>query len=70
MRYGNWRTIVIVHLDDTVIAHLYTLALTQMMSRRRPKRIGRFGSIIGWTPFHVVTSIRHGVEPEPKRQCT
>ena len=34
MRDGNRRTKVIVHLYDSDIAHLYTLAVTNMMGRR------------------------------------
>ncbi len=64
MRYSNWNAMVIVHLYDAGIDHMYTLDLIHMMGRRRPKRVGRFGSFIGWTSVHVVTSIRHVVKPE------
>lgn len=52
------------------VAHLYTIALVHLIELRRPKRIGRFGSIIGWTSFYAVNRIRHGVKPDLGRRCT
>jgi hypothetical protein len=57
-------TIVIVHLYDAGIDHLYYLVLTHMAGLRLPKRTGRFGPLVGWTSLHLANRIRHGVNPE------